>query len=182
VTEREARWAALLRQANAGDAAAYDAVLRDFAQALRGLVRRTLARAGREADTEDVVQEILIAVHLKRQTWDESRPVAPWLFAIARYKMIDALRRRGGRVELPVEDFTDVLAAEDGPEPGRDSDVERSLATLPARQREVVRSIAVDGVSISMTAAQLNMSEGAVRVALHRGLAALARRFGQAEP
>lgn len=176
--EREDEWAVLLRRANAGDAAAYDACLRDFARVLRGVVRRGLSRAGREADTEDVVQEILIAVHLKRQTWDETRPVGPWLHAIARYKMIDCLRRRGSRVELPVEDFADTLAAQDGPEPGRDSDVSRSLGTLPARQRDVVQSIAVDGASISATASKLNMKEGAVRVTLHRGLAALAKRYG----
>jgi RNA polymerase sigma-70 factor (ECF subfamily) len=179
VSERETQWAALMRRANGGDAAAYDACLRDFARALRAYVRRGLSRAGREADTEDVVQEILIAVHLKRQTWDESRPVGPWLYTIARYKMIDNLRRRGGRVEVPVEDYAEVLAAEDGPAPGRDSDVSRSLETLPARQREVVQSIAVDGASISEAATKLKMNEGAVRVALHRGLASLARRFGQ---
>jgi len=177
VSEREAQWAALMRRANAGDAAAYDACLHDFARAVRPFVRRGLARAGREADTEDVVQEILIAVHLKRQTWDESRPVGPWLYAIARYKMIDALRRRGSRVEVPVEDVADMLAAEEAPEPGRDNDVSRSLATLPARQRDVVQSIAVDGRSIAEAAAKLQMSEGAVRVALHRGLAALAKRY-----
>jgi RNA polymerase sigma-70 factor (ECF subfamily) len=180
VSERETQWAALMRQANAGDAAAYDACLHDFARALRPYVRRGLARAGREADTEDVVQEILIAVHLKRQTWDESRPLGPWLYTIARYKMIDNLRRRGSRIEVPVEDLADILPAEDMPEPGRDSDVSRSLAALPARQRDVVRSIAVDGASIGATAQHLNMSEGAVRVALHRGLAALARRHRQA--
>jgi RNA polymerase sigma-70 factor, ECF subfamily len=179
VSEREVQWAALMRRANGGDAAAYDVCLRDFARALRAYVRRGLSRAGREAETEDVVQEILIAVHLKRQTWDDSRPVGPWLYTIARYKMIDNLRRRGSRVELPVEDFAEVLAAEEGPEPGRDSDVSRSLETLPARQREVVQSIAVDGASISEAASRLKMNEGAVRVALHRGLASLARRFGQ---
>lgn len=179
MSERETQWAALMRRANAGDAAAYDACLHDFARALRAYVRRGLARAGLEADTEDVVQEILIAVHLKRQTWDESRPVGPWLYTIARYKTIDNLRRRGSRVEVPVEDLADVLAAEAGPEPGREGDVSRSLATLPERQRDVVQSIAVDGDSISQTAARFKMSEGAVRVALHRGLAALAKRHGQ---
>ncbi|MDT3687615.1 MAG: sigma-70 family RNA polymerase sigma factor [Pseudorhodoplanes sp.] len=179
MTEREVRWAAWMRQANAGDGAAYNACLQEFARALRAYVRRGLARAGREAETEDVVQEILIAVHLKRQTWDDSRPVGPWLYAIARYKMIDALRRRGGRIEVPVDDFADVLAAEEGPEPGRDSEISRSLAGLPARQRDVVQCIAVDGHSISETASHLKMNEGAVRVALHRGLASLAKRHGR---
>ena len=178
--EREDEWAALMRAANAGDRAAYDACLRDIARVLRPTVRRGLARpGGSAADTEDVVQDILIAVHLKRQTWDPDRPIGPWIYGIARYKMIDALRRRGNRIELPVEDFADVLAAEDGPEPGRDSDVSRSLQTLPQGQRDVVQSIAVDGESIATTAARLKMTEGAVRVALHRGLSALAKRHGR---
>jgi RNA polymerase sigma-70 factor, ECF subfamily len=47
---------------------------------------------------------------------------------------------------------------------------------LPARQREVLQSIALDGASLAEAAARLGISEGAVRVALHRGLAALAKR------
>ena len=53
-----------------------------------------LARAGQPVDqSEDIVQDILLAVHLKRHTWDANAPFAPWLFAIARNKLIDALRR-----------------------------------------------------------------------------------------
>ena len=48
---------------------------------------------------------------------------------------------------------------------------------LPTRQRDVVKSIAVDSASIKATAAKFNMNEGAVRVALHRGLASLASRL-----
>jgi RNA polymerase sigma-70 factor (ECF subfamily) len=122
-----------------------------------------------------VVQEILIAVHLKHRTWDETRPFAPWLAAIARYKTVDCLRRRGDRTELPIEDFAGTLAAAE-PEPSADErSVARSLDALPERQREVVRTIAVEGASIAQAAKHLRISEGAVRVALHRGLAALAK-------
>lgn len=178
MSDRELQWAAWMRQANAGDAAAYNACLHDFARALRPYVRRGLSRAGREADAEDVVQEILIAVHLKRHTWDENRPVGPWIYAIARYKLIDSLRRRGSRIDVPVEDVADMLAADDAPEQASGTDIARSLASLPVRQRDVVQSIAVDGRSIAETAHRLNMKEGAVRVALHRGLATLAKRHG----
>ena len=72
------------------------------------------------------------------------------------------------------EDFAEILPADDAPtDPG--PDVARSLEALPTRQRDVLRSIAVDGASIGETAARLGMSEGAVRVALHRGLTALAK-------
>ncbi|MGD9922345.1 MAG: sigma-70 family RNA polymerase sigma factor [Pseudorhodoplanes sp.] len=175
--DREAQWAELMRAARAGDGAAYERCLRDMAQALRPLVRRGLYRVGANpAETEDVVQVVLIAVHLKRQTWDETRPIGPWIAGIARYKIVDAARRRGRRTDLPIQDFEDMLPAAAEPETVNERDVARSLEALPEGQRKVVRAIAIDGVSIAVAAQSLNMSEGAVRVALHRGLGALAKR------
>jgi RNA polymerase sigma-70 factor, ECF subfamily len=180
VKGRETEWAALMRAARAGDASAYDRCLRAMAIALRPVVRRGLARSGRGDDTEDVVQEILLAVHLKRQSWDETRPIGPWIAAIARYKVIDALRRRGRRIDLPIEEFSNSLAAEEVPaDPSRA--IARALATLPVRQRGVLQRVAADGASITETAATLGMTEGAVRVALHRGLVTLAKQSRQTD-
>jgi RNA polymerase sigma-70 factor (ECF subfamily) len=176
VKRREIQWAAWMRAARAGDAMAYDRCLRDMARALRPFVRRGLARAGHGDDnTEDVVQEILLAVHLKQHSWDETRPIGPWVAAIARYKLVDALRRRGSGVHLPIDDFAEILPADERPADFA-RDVARSLDALPARQRDVLQSIAVEGATIGETAARLGVSEGAVRVALHRGLATLAKR------
>lgn len=168
-------WADLMRAANAGDADAYRRVLREIAAALRPLVRRGLVRAGRsDAEVEDVVQEVLLAVHLKRHTWDSARPIEPWVHAIARYKLVDALRRRAGKFDLPIDDFSETLAAEEERASASGRDVERHLAQLPPGQRAVVHAVAVESVSIADAAARLNMTAGAVRVALHRGLASLA--------
>jgi RNA polymerase sigma-70 factor, ECF subfamily len=177
VRQRELAWAEWMRAANAGNAAAYDRLLRDMAAALRPIVRRGLARAGRAvADAEDVVQEILLAVHLKRHTWDPARPIGPWIRAVARHKLVDALRRRGSRYDASIDEFSETLAAEDAQPGVSGRDVERQLAELPAGQRLVVRTIAIDGASIAEAAARLKMTQGAVRVAFHRGLAALARK------
>lgn len=182
--ERETEWAALMRAANGGDAAAYERLLRALAPALRSAARRGLARARMsEADAEDIMQETLLAIHLKRHTWDASQPLGPWVYAIARHKLIDAIRRRGRRIMVPIEDFIEVMAAAD-PEPATSvvRDVARRLDDLPPRQREVVGAIAVEGVSIGDAAARLKIKPGAVRVALHRGLAALAVKFRSTEP
>lgn len=180
MSQRGAGWAELMRAANAGDADAYRHVLREIASALRPLVRRGLARAGRsDADVEDVVQEVLLAVHLKRHTWDSARPIEPWVHAIARYKIVDALRRRTGKFDLPIEDFSETLAAEEESPPASGREVERHLARLPAGQRAVVHVVAVEGVSIGEAAERLKMTAGAVRVALHRGLTTLAKTLGQ---
>jgi len=180
VHDEDSEWSSLLRAANTGDAAAYQSFLRLMLPLLRKSVRRSLARSrAPDVDVEDVVQEILLAVHLKRQTWIETAPVAPWLFTIARHKTIDALRRRGRRVEIPVEDFADTLAAEPAGPNLATANVDHHLASLPEGQRKVVYKVAVDGQSIAQTAAALDMTPGAVRVALHRGLARLAAKLSQ---
>ncbi|MCF2522956.1 sigma-70 family RNA polymerase sigma factor [Bradyrhizobium sp. G127] len=175
---REDEWTDLMKAANAGDNAAYHRLLKAVTPVLRAAARRGLARAGQPVDqSEDIVQDILFAVHLKRHTWDANAPFAPWLFAIARNKLIDALRRRGRRVFVNIDDFAETLPGEPAEESLPASEVAAHLNTLPQRQRDVLQSIAVDSASIKETAAKLSMTEGAVRVALHRGLSGLAGRL-----
>src|SRR5215831_7291019 len=167
-----------MRSAMAGDDAAYHRLLKAVTPVPRAGARRGLARAGQPPDqAEDIVQEILLAVHLKRHTWDSEAPFAPWLFAIARNKLIDALRRRGRRIFVDIDDFAETLAGEAAPETAPAGEVAAHLQTLPARQRDVLQSIAVESASIKDTAKKYSMSEGAVRVALHRGLASLTARL-----
>lgn len=176
---RELEWAALMRKAMAGDEQAYQRLLAGLVPALRAVTRRSLLQCGQSPDeTEDIVQDVLIAVHLKRHTWKSEAPFSPWLYAIARNKLIDTLRRKGRRVFVPVDDFENVLADESAPVAGEGprevSEIEPHLPQLPKGQRDVVRAIALEHKSIRQTADALSMSEGAVRVALHRGVAALA--------
>lgn len=174
MNEREEEWAALMRAANSGDTAAYEALLRQLATALRAIARAAAARTGGAAETEDVVQETLIAIHLKRHTWIESEPIGPWIRAIVRHKLIDALRRRGRHIHVPLDGLEDKLPAEEeGPSFSR-RDLARHLDRLPRRQRDVLQAIALDGHSIRETAGRLAISEGAVRVALHRAVTTLA--------
>ncbi len=174
----EDEWTGLMRSAMSGDDAAYHRLLKAIAPVLRAAARRGLARAGQPADqSEDIVQDILLAVHLKRHTWNADAPFAPWLFAIARNKLIDALRRRGKRIFVNIDDFSETLAGEAPAETASAGEVTAHLNALPQRQREVLQSIAVDASSIRETAAKFSMTEGAVRVALHRGLAALTAKL-----
>jgi RNA polymerase sigma-70 factor (ECF subfamily) len=179
LNDRDIDWGDLMRAAISGDTAAYNRLLGLLAPALRSGTRRGLARAGASPDeAEDVVQETLLAIHLRRHTWDTTLPLAPWVKAIARHKLIDALRRRGFRGHVPIDDLADSLASNTGeptPLPGK---LDAHLQSLPEGQRNVVRAISLDGASIRETAARLGMSDGAVRVSLHRGLTSLAAKFG----
>ena len=157
----EALWAGWMRAANAGDSKAYRRLLEALTPFLRMIVRQGFTRAGLGgSEVEDVVQETLLAIHLKRQTWDADQLFTPWVRAIARNKLIDNLRRRGNRTDLPIE---------------------RLLSILGGRQREIVQAICVDGASIKEASAKFGISEGATRVALHRGLGALAAAYRSGE-
>lgn len=179
MTDHEHDWACWLQAANAGDAAAYRRLLDALVPFLRRAVRFASARSGVPLeDVEDVVQETLLAIHLKRHTWDDAQPVGPWVRAIARNKLIDSLRRRGRHVSVPIEDVIETLPTEAPAETLAVRDLERLLGVLNGRQREVVHAISVEGASIQQVAVRLQTTEGAVRVALHRGLAALTRAYG----
>jgi RNA polymerase sigma-70 factor (ECF subfamily) len=178
VNKRRDEWTDLMRAAHGGDAAAYHRLLVSITPVLRATMQRGLAQAGQPTDQcEDIVQEILLAVHLKRHTWDVDAPVGPWLFAIARNKLIDALRKRGRRTFVDIDDFADMLATEPAQEQTSLGQVGAHLEALPPRQRDVLQAIAIESASIRETAGRLSMTEGAVRVALHRGLASLAAKL-----
>lgn len=173
----EADLAAAMLAGRRGDRAAYSRALSEIARLVRGRVRRRLGWAVN--DVEDVVQEVLLSVHLKRATWDEARPVSPWVNAIADHKAIDAIRRRGRESRLIAASVTLEAVAELVPasEPEWDQvglDLDWHMAALPRREQEVVRGLTVHGRTVRELASSLGMKEGAVRVALHRGLKRLA--------
>jgi RNA polymerase sigma-70 factor (ECF subfamily) len=174
VESREDGWARQMRAGLAGDMRAYRELLEAIAPHVRAIVRRGLSG---NADVEDVVQEVLLAIHLKRHTWMTDQPFTPWLNAITRHKVIDTLRRRGRRGELPIEGLEEVLPAPAAEEGTSHNELERLVGRLDGRSHDIVSAISLEGKSISDVAAKLSMSEGAVRVALHRGLKKLASLY-----
>ncbi|MBL8563966.1 MAG: sigma-70 family RNA polymerase sigma factor [Gemmobacter sp.] len=166
--------AELLRAANAGDGQAYARFLLAVTPVLRTVVQgrgRVLDRAAQE----DVVQDVLLAIHMKRHTWRADAPLKPWLYAVARYKVADAFRRLGvGRLHLPLEDFADALESAPAPEPLAARDADRLLGQLDPRSASIVRAAHLEGEETAAIGARLSMSEGAVRVALHRAMKRLA--------
>lgn len=172
----EKELAMLLRAAIAGDEKAYTVFLTRTAAIVRGFARRKIVQGG--VDPEDIVQEALLAIHTKRHTWIVDAPVMPWIHAIARHKLIDAFRKRGRRVEIEIGEIAETLA-EAEKETVSERDLGRVLDGLAPGQRSVVAAISVEGHTIGETANKLGMTETAVRVALHRGLRAIAEKFGR---
>lgn len=157
-----------------GDAAAHASLLRALVPLLRSFYRRRMS-AGPD-DIEDLVQETLIAVHTRRATYDRDRVFAAWLFAIARYKMIDQFRRN--RRTVPIEGLEDMLVAEGFEESSiARMDIDDLLSSLPAKQARAIRATRLDGASVAEAASAAGIGESDVKVSVHRGLKALAARI-----
>jgi len=171
----EAQLKTLLLASLAGDKAAYRGLLDTLGEVLRRYYRRRLPPA--DANVEDLVQETLIAIHAKRGTYDTSLPFTPWLYAIARYKLLDHLRRARLRITIPLEAAGELCSADESEAAGARHDLEKLLANLPASTQEIIRRVKLDGLSTAEMAASTGKSEVAVRVGLHRGLKALNERL-----
>ena len=129
------------------------------------------------------MQETLLAIHTRRMTFDPSQPVTAWVYAIARYKLIDMLRRSRRQEHIPIDDIADFLG--DPVSTTEDAvakrDVDTMLDTLPDNTALAIRSVRLEGKSVAETATETGMSTASVKVAVHRGLKALRKRFGEEE-
>jgi RNA polymerase sigma-70 factor (ECF subfamily) len=169
---KEERLRSLLIRGVAGDASAYHIFLGELAAHLRSFLRRRLARLPEEI--EDLVQELLLAIHNQRHTYDPEQPLTAWVQAIARYKLIDLLRRRSRTDVLHDPLGEDLFAAADTEAAEARYDMMKLLQQLPDRQRLPILYVKIEGGSVGDTAKRIGMSESAVKVGIHRGLKALA--------
>ena len=171
---REQQLKNLLLRGLAGDATDYHAFLSQLSAHLRSFFRKRLSRLPDEV--EDLVQETLIAIHNQRASYDANHPLTAWVHAIAKYKLIDLLRRRASRDMLndPLDDGTGFLSSVDAQAEDARRDLTKLLALLPDRQRLPIVHTKVEGLSVKESAYLLGMSESAVKVGVHRGLKALA--------
>jgi RNA polymerase sigma-70 factor (ECF subfamily) len=159
-----------------GDATAYRELLQDLHARLQAYFGRRLRSD--PAQTEDLVQETLMAIHARRATFERGLPVTVWAYAIARYKLADHLRRAGRARLAPLEDHEDELLASDDIEAAEARhDLARGLAGLSERARDLVVRVKLDEEPIADVAARTGLSQSAVKVAVHRGFQKLAARL-----
>jgi RNA polymerase sigma-70 factor (ECF subfamily) len=175
-------WAARLRAAVEGDESDYPDLLNDIGRLARRVARRLLARCScGDAIVEDIVQETLMAVHIKRRSWDYGRPVEPWAAAVAHNKAVDAIRRAKTSRETKLDGLEDDLIAPRDFAPEARGDVEKLLATLKPRQREIVTAVMLREEPVADVARRLSMTDVAVRVALHRAVKAMGAFVGRSD-
>lgn len=160
-----------------GNPDAYRAFLHDLSGYLRAFFRKRLTQ--RPDDVEDLVQESLLAVHVQRHTYDAAQPLTAWVYAIAKYKFVDLLRRRNNheRFTDSWDDEMEVFASSDQEAADARCDLHELLKQLPDRQRLPIVLMKLRGLSAAEAARTTGMSESAVKVGVHRGLKALAAKL-----
>jgi RNA polymerase sigma-70 factor, ECF subfamily len=173
----EERLRALFIRALDGDAAAYHVFLQELARHVRALLRKRLPNL--RDDVEDLVQEVLLAIHKGRHTYRRDEPLTAWVHAILRYKLADFLRARARHEALhdPLDDLPELFAESDIEPAEARRDLGKLLDQLPDRQKLPILHMKLAGRSVEETARATGLSEPAVKVGVHRGLKALALRI-----
>ncbi|MBY0611222.1 MAG: sigma-70 family RNA polymerase sigma factor [Beijerinckiaceae bacterium] len=168
---REETLKPLMIASQAGDEAAYRALLLALAAHLRAYYKRRLKLFGkRDAEVEDLVQTTLMAIHMKRNTYSPTELLTPWVYAIAHYKLIDHLRQTRATLSDSIDDVDELVARDDALEVESNLDVAKLLAQLPTRTGRVVQSVKIEGLSTREAALKFGMKESAVKVLVHRAL------------
>jgi RNA polymerase sigma-70 factor (ECF subfamily) len=157
-----------------GDTAAYRTLLSELSGHLRTYYRRRMGDY--DSDAEDLVQETLMAIHARRASFDRSQPFTAWAYAMARYKLVDYLRRKRVRASISLEDCEALFAPDDVGQAGAARDVDQLLSGLPAQVGEAIRLTRIEGYSIDEAARRVGKSVTATKVSIHRGLARLSGR------
>jgi RNA polymerase sigma factor (sigma-70 family) len=150
----------------------FEQIYEEHLEAVRAYVRRRAP----ESLVEDVVSETFLVCWLKLDRVPDE-PL-PWLYAVAR-KVLANHRRRLAReqrtqVAVPASAVAD-------PEPVGDAALAAAFAALSERDREVLRLIAWEGLSLGQAAVVLGCSAVACRVRYHRAKTRLERRLEAAE-
>lgn len=159
----------LVVAAQRGDRAAFGALYERFASMVHGVLLSRVSRT----DVDDLVQDVFI-IALERLTTLRTPSAFPaWLAAIARHRAVD---RHRAAPTLPLPD--DLRAADACP----DFDARAILDVvrqLPDAYRETLTLRLVEGMTGPEIAARTGLTEGSVRVNLHRGMNHLREKLTQ---
>jgi len=179
---QEERWGGLMAAAQGGDARAYDTLLREVTPRIRSLCRNRIRDT---AEVEDAVQDTLLTLHALRHTYDPERPFGPWITTIATRRAIDRLRRHGraGGRESNIDDLPESAAAVAPVAEERIAarNLRDAVSELPESQRTALRLAKLEDLSLAEASARSGLSVGALKVATHRAMQSLRRRFGASE-
>jgi RNA polymerase sigma-70 factor (ECF subfamily) len=158
----------LLEACRRGDPEAFEELVERTHRQVYTLAYRLV---GDRQEAEDVVQEAYLRVYRSLRGFRGDARFETWLYRIASNTAMTHLKRRGRFGELlPEGDDVRLLEPEvrEPEEPPERDEVKRALMALPVTQRTVVVLKDVYGFSCQEIGEQIGISEGAVKVRLHR--------------
>lgn len=163
-----------MRKAQGGDSKAYHQLLNDITPLIRGFIYK---RLGDHSELEDRLQDVLLAIHRTGHTFNSDRSFLNWMFAIAEYKVKDHLRshyrRKAAGTQVDLETVVELSAPQLRLALDDQQILERLLETLSPRERTIIQMMKIEGNSARDVGNSLGISEGAVKVAIHRAMKTL---------
>ena len=176
--EKVERWSELMEAAQDGDSGSYNILLKEISVPLRKYLRN---RIDITSSIEDVLQEILFSIHKARHSFDPNKLFSPWMYAIARYRLIDYFRHHSRIIEKEVKDeqILENIASpgDDYEEYNAGGSLNKALAELPDKQRKIIELLKLNGLTVKEAALEIGMSEGALKVAAHRAYKFLRKKI-----
>lgn len=164
----------LLRKANKGDKASYERLLLWLQEHCAVQLKKGLSRYYNfpQQALDDITQEVLISFHETHQTFDENRPLLPWINTMIRHKMIDFIRRKDFVVVMTGTDV-EVLKGRwilEEEEENKSDDLLQLIERLPPDQVQILKLAKIEGYSSKEIAKELNLSDSNVKVIIHRAM------------
>jgi RNA polymerase sigma-70 factor, ECF subfamily len=159
----------------AGNQSAYAQFLTQIMPILRGVVAKKIT----SADVEDVLQEVLISIHKARHTYDGKRPIMPWLIAIARFRMLDHLRKHYAQMRHKTSNFDDLenILSDVTKEFWVSESIDDLLQEVTEKNKQILTMMHVEGYTAKEVGAKIGMNESAVKVAAHRAIKKIREKF-----
>ena len=151
-----------------------------FLTSITPLLKRMVGKQLTASDVEDVVQEILISIHKARHTYDGVRPIMPWLASIAKFRITDHLRKHYTQRQdktVDIADLENILT--DVTKDGSDREsIDELLEGVPENHKRILTLMHVEGYTAKEVGTQMDMNESAVKVAAHRAIKKIRKKFG----
>ncbi len=166
---RSLKWVMLMQRAQKGDREAFGALVNEIGPAISNFLRRRIADA---YELEDVCQETLLAIYESRHTYEPTRPLEPWIFAIARHVGAIHFKRQASRASW--QELKDEMPENSVRDSGNlKVRLQQAMAQLPEVQREALMLMKVEGLSLMEASARTGASVGALKVRMHRAYTSL---------
>lgn len=172
----EQHFSSLMVKAQSADQLAYQQLLEGLSMFLANYLKTKIFVP---TAIEDVSQEILLAIHKSRHTYDPKRPFMKWFLTLTHYKIIDYIRVNSKTSKREIM-ISDEFILHNDPslmliEIENMSLLIAAINRLDIKSRSVIELHKLEGLKVSEVAHKLNLSESNVRVIAHRAYKQLAK-------